>query len=353
MLNRRMPGSIAVELLDHRQRQVVAAAHPEAERVLARLLHRLHHAHEMRGRAAEAAAALRLHLVEQAGAEVEAELAGHAAAVGQQREEVADAAGEVRRRVDEDAVVGLEAQRLGDVAGVARDGPQRLADALGQAGGAGREHDHRLLVLVHGASQGSATVGGRSSFAAGRAHAVDEAVRVRGHDQAHRTAVRRRAGVVVRQHDDVRLRLADQPVHVVLRQAGVERDHDLAGEPGAQHADEELVVLLEHQRDAGAAAAGGGQQGRRDARRPRLHVRVRVGAAARAQQRRVRALGRPAAQARDGVGHQRFGGHGGLAGCGQKPTYLNSVSLLPTSTATVIARNSRNQRNVCRLSPRP
>ena len=198
-------------------------------------------------------------------------------------------------------------ERERHVAGVARDGAQRLADALGQARGAGREHDHRELVLGHGLELVRGD--GRSGFAAGLAHAVHEAVRVRRHDQAHGAAVRRRARLVVRQHDHVRLRLADQPVDVVLRQARVERHHDLAGEPRAEHADEELVVLLEHERDAGAAAAGGGQQGRRDPRRPRLHVRVGVGAAARAQQRLVRALGRPAAQARDGVGHQGFGSH--------------------------------------------
>ena len=101
---------------------------------------------------------------------------------------------------------------------------------------------------------------GRSSFAAGRAHAVHEAVCVGGDDEPHGTVVRRRAGRVVRHHDDVRPGLADQPVHVVLRQARVERDDDLPGEPGAQHADEELVVLLKHERDAGAAPASGGQE---------------------------------------------------------------------------------------------
>ncbi len=244
-------------------------------------------------------------------AEVEAELAGDTAAVGQQREEVADAAGEVRRRVDEDAVLGLEAERQSDVARVARDGAQRLAHALGQAGGAGREHDHRQLVLAHRLEL--VRGGGRSGSAAGRAHAVHETAAVGRHDQADRPVVSRRTGLVVRQHDDVGLRLAHQPVHVVLRQAGVERDHDLAGEPGAQHADEELVVLFEHERDAGAAATGGGQESRRDSRRPRLHVRIGVGAAARTQQRVVRALDRPAAQARDGVGHQRVGSHADCA----------------------------------------
>ena len=247
-----LPGQHATQPGDDGQRQMVAGAHPEAERVLARLLQRLDHAHQVGRGAAEAAAAPRLHLVEQARAEVEAELAGHAAAARHQREEVADAAGEVRRRVDEDAVAGLEAQRLGDVAGVARDGAQRLTDALGQARGAGREHDHRELVLGHGREL--ARGGGRSGFAAGPAHAVHQTVRVRRHDQAQGAVVRRRARLVGRQHDHVRLRLAHQPVDVVLREAGVERHHDLAGEPRAQHADEELVVLLEHQGDAGAAA---------------------------------------------------------------------------------------------------
>ena len=179
--------------------------------------------------------------------------------------------------------------------------------ALGQARGAGREHDHRLLVLGDGLEPVRGD--GRSGFAAGRAHAVHQTVRVRRHDEAHGTALGGRAGLVAGHDDHVRPRLADEPVDVRLRQAHVERDDHLAGEPRAEHAGEELVVLLEHQRDAGAAAAGGGQQGRRDPRRPRLHVRVGVHAAAGAQERLVRALGRPAAQARDGIGHQGLGRH--------------------------------------------
>ena len=151
-----------------------------------------------------------------------------------------------------------EPQRERHVAGVARDGAQRLAHALGQARGARREHDHRELVLGHGLELVRSD--GRSGFAAGLAHAVHEAVRIRRHDQTYRAAVRCRAGFVVRQHDHVRPRLAQQPVDVGLRQARVERDDDLTGQPRAQHADEELVVLLEHQRDAGAATAGGGRR---------------------------------------------------------------------------------------------
>ena len=115
---------------------MVAGADPEAEGVLARLLQRLDDAHEMGRRAAEAAAAQGLHLVEQAGAEVEAQLTGHAAAVGHERQEVADAAGEVRRRVDEDAVVAPQAHGARYVPGIAGHVAQRLAYALGQAGGA-------------------------------------------------------------------------------------------------------------------------------------------------------------------------------------------------------------------------
>ena len=192
-----------------------------------------------------------------------------------------------------------QAERQRDVAGVARDGPQRLAHALGQAGGAGREHDHRRLVLAHGLERGAAGAAGAASPPAARTPSTRPSASA---VTTSRTgpSVRRRARLVVRQHDDVRLRLADQPVHVVLRQARVERDHDLAGEPGAQHADEELVVLLEHERDAGAAAAGGGQEGRRDPRRPSLHVRVGVDAAARAH-----AASRPRARPPSGAGARR------------------------------------------------
>ncbi len=58
---------------------MVAGADPEAEAVFARLLQRLDHAHEVGRRAAEAGAAQGLHLVQQAGAEEEPELAGGAA----------------------------------------------------------------------------------------------------------------------------------------------------------------------------------------------------------------------------------------------------------------------------------
>ena len=296
-----------MELLDHRQRQVIAAAHPEAERVLARLLHRLDHAHQMGRGAAEAGATLGLHLVEQARAEVEAQLPGDATAGGHEREEVADAAGEVRRRVDEHTVFGPQAQRLRDVPGVAGDGAQVWQTPLGSP----VVPEVNMII----ACSSSRTASSRSTGTAGAAS--PPAARTPSTKPSASAVTTSRTGPPsgvghassLRQHDHVRPALAHQPVDVVLRQADVERDDDLAGQPRAEHAGEELVVLLEHERDTGAAAAGGGEQRRRDPRRPRLHVRVGVHAAARTHERLVRALGRPAAQARDGVGHQRFGGH--------------------------------------------
>ena len=127
-------------------------AHPEAQR--RRRLHlvaeRLDDAHEVRRGAAEAGAAGFGHLGQQAVAEEEAAPPDRAAAVGHEREEVADAAREVGRRVDEDAVVGRQAQHAGDTGRVAADGAQRVADALGHAGRARREHDHGELVGRHG-----------------------------------------------------------------------------------------------------------------------------------------------------------------------------------------------------------
>ena len=186
---------------------------------------------------------------------------------------------------------------------VAGHAAQRLAHALGQAGGAGGEHDHRELVLAHGAVVRHARpIGGRPALVPGGAQARHQARLILRHQEPPRAG--RVAAVLARHEQEARPRLGDEPGDVGGGQAGVERHHDAPGEPHPEHRDEEGVVLLQMQGDAIAALRTGGRQGGRDPLRACQRVAVRVRATARREQQRVRPLGRPAAQARHGVGHE-------------------------------------------------
>ncbi len=280
-------GRWSPELTQKRRRWVVCG-----------VVERLDDAHQVRRRSAEAGAARLCDLVEQAAAEEEPGSSGGAAAVGHQRQEVADAAREVGRRVDEDAVVGGELEPVGHQSGVGADGAQPLADALGQAGRARREHDHGKLV---GRDRNERVEGleRRLRQVVGRHRAGDAEHRLR-------PSWRRRAGPppapLAPPSTTCGSRLGDQPVEVGGRQGRVERHDHPAGQPHGEHGDEEIVVRVEQQRHAVAAGQPAGDELAGERRRAAREAGVAVRAALRGQQRPLRA----ASGARSGVSRRRY-----------------------------------------------